>query len=279
MLNFLRQITAMATIPEFYFAFVFYIFKAEQYRVALEKARMSPMQIMFWHKPGLNQANVSMLNTVETIGISKFVDTGKYPSYIPWPTTEPEFKNPMARANFLSIKAPTKRLKTQDKKVVNQHEKPPELFYQINRRIGQRNSTVVLIGVGSGGDLIGAIPCLQSTIIALEPDKAQFPELVRRINTLYMPEVGNRDIEWLNGRVKFDNVEEVEEETVSCVSCNNPIKEDEEVALCSMCNEKVHLKQNGREFPCCLPKSSADDPTWCGEACKEDYNNQATADH
>jgi hypothetical protein len=212
MVNFIRQVTAMAAIPEFYFTFIFNVFKAEEYRLACEQARMSPMQIMFWQKPGFNQANVSMLNTVETIGITKFHGSGKYKHCIPWPTTERYFKNPLNRSNFLSIKAPTKRLKDKEKKIVNQHEKPPELFFQIHRRLGERNSTVVIIGAGSGGDVIGAIPCKQTIIIALEPDRNQFPELVRRISNLYTPHDTNPDIAWLNGRVNFNNVDEVEED-------------------------------------------------------------------
>jgi hypothetical protein len=226
---------------------------------------------MFWQKPGFNQANVSMLNTVETIGITKFHGTGKYPHCIAWPTTEQYFKNPINRSNFLSIKAPTKRLKNQDKKIVNQHEKPPELFFQIHRRLGERNSTVLIIGAGSGGDVIGAIPCKQTIIIALEPDRNQFPHLVSRISNLYTPHNNNSDISWLNGRVDFNKVEAVEEDIPKCVGCDAKIVLGDAIALCLGCKERVHLKRDGRQFDCIIPKQSADEDTFCGDYCKQEY--------
>jgi hypothetical protein len=48
-------------------------------------------------------------------------------------------------------------------------------------RFGNQGCTILIIGAGGGGDVIGALSQVGATVICLEPDKAQFPHLVARV--------------------------------------------------------------------------------------------------
>jgi hypothetical protein len=48
-------------------------------------------------------------------------------------------------------------------------------------RFGNQGCTILIIGAGVGGDVIGALSQVGATVICLEPDKAQFPHLAARV--------------------------------------------------------------------------------------------------
>ena len=212
----IKKLSAVAGCERFYLAFVYRQDLFEEYRKACESAHLSTCIPWYWYKPNLNIENKSTINAVETIGISEYQQDGKY-GLQKWPSQEVAFRNPLQRHNMLTIDGVTTRAKDTNGKVVNQHEKPPELLFQLNRRFGIRGSTVVIIGAGCGGDVVGAIPGPQQCTIALEPDPDQFKCLVRRITNLASPSKNNKDIKWIDGRANFDVQQEFDVVEASCL--------------------------------------------------------------
>jgi len=82
---------------------------------------------------------------------------------------------------MVEVRSVTKRLRNEQGNIVNQHENPPGLLAAFVDRFGNQGCTILVIGGGAGGDAIGALTQIGTTVICLEPDKAQFPHLVARV--------------------------------------------------------------------------------------------------
>ena len=181
------------------------------------------------------------------------------------------FSEPLATSQHLTIDAVTTRSKDTNGKVVNQHEKPPELLYQLNRRFGIRGSTVLIIGAGCGGDVVGAIPGPQQCTIALEPDPDQFKCLVRRITNLASPSKTNKDIKWIDGRVSFDVKQEFEVVPPSCLACGQVFEAGKKILFCAQCQGQLHGEVADGVEACAMAIKNHPDVFFCGEHCVEKY--------
>jgi hypothetical protein len=158
--------------------------------------------------------------------------------------------------------------------VINQHEKPPELTFQILRRFNRQGGTVLCIGGGCGGGaigMIGMIPGAQTNLIILEPDKRQFKHLVQRVQRLTTPATGNIDITWLAGRVDFDIDQDLTYQATTCIGCGLVIAAGDSVDICSGCQQKVHVESPNPDKPCHLPKAVGSSLIFCGEHCRGEY--------
>lgn len=218
----------------------------------------------FWYKPGQNQANVQVVQAVETLTVgSHVVGVPRFP----WETKSPHWTNPLNRHNMVEVRSVTKRLRNVQGQVVNQHENPPGLLAAFVDRFGNQGCTILVIGGGAGGDAIGALTQVGATVICLEPDKAQFPHLVARVklarngqgkDALFLGKliVGERGV--FAGRKKVagsqgqpgdesdgnDSQQEVNIEDVECMVCAqtavNSDKGIEDFQKCSNCAQWVH---------------------------------------
>jgi len=200
-----------------------------------------------WHKKGHNQDLVQTVHSFEMLVTAMYRNDGKNIE-MQWPgaTHSSKYKNPTERNNVLHFPGITSRFVDRDGTVVNQHEKPPQLLFEFCDRFLPRSTNLLIVGAGSGGDVIGGLKSLAGDIIALEPDPYQFEELVRRIRTLHSADEKshNKDYEYLLPEFKFladTNVEEdetpVEEVEERCVACDNVFGEDK-VDACAACGKK-----------------------------------------
>jgi len=262
----LNKLAASTGSESFHFIFVHKFDLFDAYQNACAQAHLSTVQPWFWHKPNTNIENKSTINAVEVIGVAEFRSDGKYGQQR-WPTKDAVFDNPLNRHNFLEFDGVTTRLKNRRGQVVNQHEKPPELFWQMHRRFGRANSSVLIIGAGAGGDVLGAIPGSQTTIIALEPDAVQFGHLTRRICKLASPSPHCKDTAWLDGRVNFDVEQDFKEIELSCLACGGAFQSDEKAGFCVECGTEFHADQGDRTETCFEIDEKFDGLFFCNAQC------------
>jgi hypothetical protein len=126
----------------------------------------------YWHKSGFNVVGhyKAYLSSVETAIVSYYGGITKAPH-------GNMSKNPTLRHNFTEGPHVTKkRLSIKDHKVLNETEKPQWVAKALGMRHWLPQSTVVVIGAGSGGDLLGLIGA-GLNVIGIEPDPRQFFEL------------------------------------------------------------------------------------------------------
>ena len=118
----------------------------------------------FWYKSGQNQANTQTVSAVETITVgSHCVSAGRFL----WETSHEKWLNPLNRHNFIELPTVTTRQRNAAGHVLNQHENPPALFREFIDRFGSQRCTILIIGGGVGGDVLGALSQVGATVIAL----------------------------------------------------------------------------------------------------------------
>ena len=155
-----------------------------------------------WCKSNQNEELVSTVQAVETLLVGTYTDTRtttRMERKWDGASRNKEWKNPLKRHNFLSFPNLTasQRLKDDKGKVVNQHEKPPRLIYEFLDRMLQSSMNVLIIGAGSGGDVVGALKSKCVDIIALEPDEYQFKCLLSRLLRLQSLDPDSHDYKFL----------------------------------------------------------------------------------
>ena len=162
----------------------------------------------------------------------------------------------------------TNRYKDVEGKVVNQHEKPPELTFQLMRRFSRLGTTVLCIGGGCGGGVIGMIPGPHTNLIILEPDGEQFSHLVHRIRRLASPSVCNIDMVWLDERVNFGPNQDLPDIKKLCITCGLEVENGALVDVCHQCGCPVHLEPPANLDPCHLSKTEEDPHLFCSDHCQ-----------
>ena len=173
----INKVKGLARLPDCQFILQHRIDGVPAYKKEMSDAGLKNVCTWFWYKPGQNQANVQVVQAVETLTIgSHVVDAQRFP----W-EANPDYTNPLNRHNMVEVRSVTKRLRNVQGQVVNQHENPPGLMAAFVDRFGNQGCTILVIGGGAGGDAIGALTQVGATVICLEPDKAQFPHLAARV--------------------------------------------------------------------------------------------------
>ena len=259
----INKVKGLARLPDCQFILQHRIDGVPAYKKEMSDAGLKNVCTWFWYKPGQNQANVQVVQAVETLTVGSHVVGG--PRF-PW-EANPDFTNPLNRHNMVEVRSVTKRLRNVQGQVVNQHENPPGLLAAFVDRFGNQGCTILVIGGGAGGDAIGALTQVGATVICLEPDKAQFPHLVARVklarngqgkDALFLGKsiVGERGVFAVKKKVAGsqsqpgddsdgnDSQQEVNIEDVECMVCaETAVDSDkgvEDFQKCSNCAQWVH---------------------------------------
>jgi hypothetical protein len=169
----LNQISAVNKTGEAYTAFWWCHYKhMGMISEVLALNQHSSIVPYFWHKTGFNVVGYhqAYLSSVETAIVSFYGGIHKAPKgNMP--------VNPTLRHNFSDGPHVTKkRISNKDHKVLNETEKPHWFMKAFGRRHWLPTSTIVVIGAGAGGDLLGLIEA-GLNVIGIEPDPRQFFEL------------------------------------------------------------------------------------------------------
>ena len=128
------------------------------------------MQQMFWHKEGhqTKTPECSYTNSVEMMTVGFKPDRSK----CGWNMGH----DPRNRHNFFECKGVTNYFKYEDGTIVNPCQKPPGLLRWLCKNHLHAGSTVLIIGAGSGADIIGATQAC-CNVVAVELDEKQFGRL------------------------------------------------------------------------------------------------------
>ena len=139
---------------------------------ALSKAKVQEFSNTFWHKTGhLFQREVSSFtNSVEMLTVGY------------WPCKQKcQVKmdmDPRKRHNHIEM-APVKRLLGgSDGKAINSCQKPRELMSWFCNRLSPVGGNVLVIGFGSGSEVLGAADCGRN-VVGVEKDLRQTTEIQR----------------------------------------------------------------------------------------------------
>ena len=144
---------------------------------ALARAGWEKRVVCIWHKTGQN-ANGNLedfVNGWECCTMSWFGVKDKTRIHLP--------HNPLDRQNIWmmpSVNAHSKIPGTQ--KDINFCEKPPQFAKQFCEWFGRPNDNILVLGFGSGSDLIG---CLEANmnVVGVELDPVQFAAVIARLTT------------------------------------------------------------------------------------------------
>jgi hypothetical protein len=239
---------------------------------AFEDCQFGTQHPWYWYKEGFNQEFAQTLNTVEVLLEACYtsVKTKKEPQWMG--CERKHFKNPLNRHNFLSFPSVASRFVDEVGTTVNQHEKPPQLLYEFLRRFSQVATNVLIIGAGSGGDVVGALKSQCSSIVALEPDAKQYKNLVRRLRLLQAAGNKNRDFVWLCPEFEIiaddPNQVDLTSDDPNCLVCGKGFEDGAGRDACAQCSNPIHVSSSSTDPAC---NQAYESMNFCSTDCIEDY--------
>jgi len=244
----IRKIQSMSAFPWFRFICVVRQDLVALYQAALQDLGFGHVHAWYWYKPQHNQEFVSTLSSVEVILVATYCEKNKNHER-KWDGTSSNSRwlSPLERHNHLDLPGVTVRFLDESQEVVNQHEKPPALMREFLDRFLPPGANVLVIGAGSGGEVIGALASRCGDIIALEPDAYQYENLVRRMHRLQSRSTKNPDLKFLAAvlHTEGDAAEEDDNRPVgavspSCITCGDNFIEGEKKDNCFTCAALFH---------------------------------------
>ena len=244
----------------------------DQYMKAFEDCQFGTQHPWYWYKTGFNQEFAKTLNTVEVLLEACYtsVKSKKEPTWLG--SDGKHFKNPLNRHNFLSFPSVSSRFLDENGESVNQHEKPPQLLFEFLRRFSQPATNVLIIGAGSGGNVVGALKSECSSIIALEPDAEQYKNLVRRMRLLQAADKKNRDFVWLCPEYEIiaDDPQQVDltSDETNCLVCGKEFADGAGKDACAQCSNLVHSSSSSTGPSCNKVYESIN---FCSDECIEEF--------
>ena len=222
---------------------------------ALEQEGYQQMQQLYWYKEGHQSKTpaCSYTNSVEMITIGFKPDRSK----CGWNMGT----DPRKRHNHFVCKSVTNYFKYEDGTIVNPCQKPPELMRWLCQNHLHAGSTVLILGAGSGADIIGATQAC-CNVVAVELDTKQYGRLqttIVKYSTAVENQLGIDDEEDVvpgdkrlstgssNSAVEEESTE-TEGSTV-CPECKSKLlhSEVDMKRVCALCNSGYPLHQNCAE--------------------------------
>jgi hypothetical protein len=248
----IRKIQSMSAFPWFRFICVVRQDLVALYQAALQDLGFGHVHAWYWYKTTDNEAFVSTQCSVQLLLVATYCEKNKNHER-KWDGTSSNarWKSPLERHNLLALPGVStvrsRRFLDQNQKVVNQHEKPPALMREFLDRFLPPGANVLVIGAGSGGEVIGALASRCGDIIALEPDAYQFENLVRRMHRLQSRSKKNPDLKFLADVLHTEgDAAEVDDESSgeavlpSCITCGDNFNEGERRFNCFTCGALFH---------------------------------------
>ena len=131
---------------------------------------------VYWYKRGFNKmaTNNQLLNAVECFVVGRKSDRGMRSKVAGMPT------DPLHRHNFLECPQLRKYFKCENGDPVNIYEKPGAVIQWFLERFTTPSATIVIVGAGAGGDVMGAIE-KGWNVNCVESDEAQVKALSARL--------------------------------------------------------------------------------------------------
>ena len=121
----------------------------------------------FWYKQGhITSGPPTGLNRAVEMG-----HVGYYPNYNAVHTNLPD--NPVERHNHISCPSVTSLAKDAHNEPINVTEKPPEICEWLLKMLCPASSTVLIVGTGACGDVMGAVRA-RVNVVGVEVDKDQY---------------------------------------------------------------------------------------------------------
>ena len=136
----------------------------------MSQSNLTQCHNFFWYKTH-HQTPTSpnlMVNAVEMGTIGYFPNANNVQNFLS--------KDPHLRHNFISLPHLTKYATYDGGTKVNASEKPPGLMSWLCKNYAAPGSTVLILGAGAGGDVLGAIEA-RCNVVAVERDIKQFNQL------------------------------------------------------------------------------------------------------
>jgi hypothetical protein len=238
---------------------------------ALEKQGYCQMNQFYWYKGKEHQTKTpvsSYTSSVEIGTIGFLPDRSKCKWFMG--------TDPRKRQNHFEFKGVTKYYKYDNGEIVNPCQKPPELLRWLCGNHLSVGSTVLVLGSGSGADVIGATQSC-CNVVTVERDQKQFDRLqttlvkYASLNEAVQQEAETDEKEGSSatGEANVEGADDAsgeEEDTPPssvCPECTGKLVHDEDSVriLCSQCVAPAPLHKNcAREMP---------DGTWLCLTCFE----------
>jgi hypothetical protein len=120
-----------------------------------------------WYKEG-------HITTGPPTGLARSLEIGHigfYPNFNLVPTNLPD--NPVERHNHISCPSVTSLAKDSHNEPINVTEKPPEICEWLMKMLCPASSTVLIVGTGACGDVMGAVRA-HVNVVGVEVDDAQY---------------------------------------------------------------------------------------------------------
>ena len=230
-----------------------------------EMSNIQQPQHFFWHKKD-HQTPTSpnlLVNSVEMGTLGHYPRAGLVKHNLP--------KNPFKRHNFIDLPQITKYALYSNGDKVNSSQKPPGLNQWLCSMYAKPGSTVLIIGAGAGGDVLGAIDA-GCNVVAVERCEKQYQQLQKiifnkksevqqqRENAIKEQQkisnsssssnsvVGLTDVDEDDTRLTDTTIMKHKNSSEDCIECGEPLAEGyDKNMICTTCKWQKPLHPN-----CCF---------------------------
>ena len=229
------------------------------------------LQNFYWHK----------INQLESGPTDKFINCVEMGTIGFWPNRTGfdwyGSADPSERHNFIECKSVTTLSKQVDGSPINVTEKPPDIVQHFLPKYCAKGHTVLVIGPGAGGEVIGAAMS-GLNVIGAEIDRKMFDGLCGRLNKIVAEQKNEiAEAKALEAKQKAAGLKELSnlrdgsdekigELTVMCVECGDRMSKNE-TFMCDDCdNEDYHHRDCIYEF---VDRSRSNNVSLCCGKCKD----------
>ena len=175
LITYFKQFEAATTQDQYASAFLCAPKDVKVVRDALTDRGLQQLQEWFWYKPNQTiQGPQTQLVPCMEIGVIGYKPDR---SQLYWNVPE----NPVLRHNCIVVDSIKQVDKRDDGMPINPTQKPPEVAAWWFKQNCKPGSTVVIIGTGAGGDVMGA-NMAGCNVIGVEKDETQYYELQKLLN-------------------------------------------------------------------------------------------------
>ena len=170
--NLLRQIQAVKTDLASVVMFWHSPHQQPMITTKLQEHGFTNITDFYWYKANANQAGTThFVRAVEVATIA--MKGGRSLGYTTLPSDHIQRHNHITQDSVVSLSKDGGR-------IINPSEKPPELFERIFKLLALPHSKVLLLGFGSGSEVIGALSA-GLDVVGIENDPKQFSSACNRI--------------------------------------------------------------------------------------------------
>ena len=149
---------------------------------ALTKAKFQEFTELYWYKTD-HQVQREVSNFTRAV---EMCTIGFFPCKLNCPIHLST--NPRDRHNLVEIQAVRNLLRAADGTIINTCQKPRALMSWLCERLAPIGSTILVIGFGSGGEVLGAADCGRN-VVGVEQDVRQFQAIQTTLHKIHQDEM------------------------------------------------------------------------------------------